>query len=93
LLESIALPSATFAQGFASYTIVTHEGRVAGGVIARQDAGVVVLHDASGAEVRIPRDEIESLTRQEKSLMPEGLTRAMSRDEFRDLLAYLQSLR
>jgi putative heme-binding domain-containing protein len=93
LLESIALPSATFAQGFNSYTVVTSEGKVAGGVIARQDDRVVVLRDASGAEVRLPRESIESITSQEKSLMPEGLPRAMTREEFRDLLAYLKSLR
>jgi hypothetical protein len=33
------------------------------------------------------------MKRAEKSIMPEGLERAMSEQEFRDLLAFLQSLK
>jgi hypothetical protein len=52
-----------------------------------------VLRDSSGAEVRLGRAEIDTLQRQATSLMPEGLERQLSAAEFRDLLAFLQSLR
>src|SRR5262249_16618668 len=91
LLESILWPSSTFAQGYEAYTIATTDGRVLGGLIARQDADVLILRDSSGAETRLRRDEVEELRRSETSLMPGGLERALTREEFRDLLAFLRS--
>jgi putative heme-binding domain-containing protein len=91
LLESILWPSSTFAQGYEPYTVATVDGRVLSGLIARPDADVVVLRDASGAETRLRRDEVEEVRRSGTSLMPEGLARALTRDEFRDLLAFLRS--
>ena len=37
--------------------------------------------------------DIASLERQQLSAMPEGLEQLLTRDQFRDLLAYLQSLK
>jgi putative heme-binding domain-containing protein len=93
LLESIALPSSTFAQGFENYTVVSGDGQVATGVIAWQDDRAIVLRDASGGQSRIGRAAIESMTRHSRSLMPDGLPQAMTREQFRDLLAYLATLR
>jgi hypothetical protein len=47
----------------------------------------------SAAEVRRGRAEIETRQRQATALMPEGLGQQLSAEEFRDLLASLQSLR
>jgi putative heme-binding domain-containing protein len=52
-----------------------------------------VLRDASGAETRLRPEEIKSTGRATVSVMPEGLLNALSRDEIRDLLAYLQKLK
>jgi putative membrane-bound dehydrogenase-like protein len=93
LLESVLLPSSTIAQGYENYQAVMKDGRVFSGVIARQSPEVVVLRDASGADVRLSRGEVESLQRQPTSLMPEGLERNLSPEEFRDLLAFLQGLK
>jgi putative membrane-bound dehydrogenase-like protein len=91
LLESIVWPSSTFAQGFEPYAVATADGRILDGVIARQDAGVVVLRNSTGAETRLRRDEIVELRRSDTSLMPDALAGALTRDELRDLLAFLQS--
>ena len=91
LLESILWPSSTFAQGYEPYTVATADGRVLAGLIARQDADVLILRDSSGAETRLRRGDVEELRRSETSLMPEGLEGALTRDEFRDLLAFLRS--
>jgi putative heme-binding domain-containing protein len=90
LLESILWPSSTFAQGYESYSVATVDGRVLGGLIARQNADVIVLRDSSGGETRLRRDEVEQVRRLETSLMPEGLGRVLTRDEFRDLLAFVR---
>jgi putative heme-binding domain-containing protein len=93
VLESIVLPSSTIAQGYENYLVVTKDGRVVGGVIARQTAEVLVLRDSSGAELRLRKDQIQEINRQATSLMPEGLERTINSAEFRDLLAFLQGLK
>jgi hypothetical protein len=37
------------------------------------------------------RDELAEVRRSETSMMPEGLSRVLTREEFRDLLAFLRS--
>jgi putative heme-binding domain-containing protein len=89
----VVFPSASLAQGFETYRVTTAAGKVLTGTIARQTADVVVLRDSTGAETRVPRDTIESLERQGTSLMPDSLARALTREELRDLLAFLRSLK
>jgi putative heme-binding domain-containing protein len=69
------------------------DGRTAAGVIARRTAGGVVLRDATGAETKVPAGEVEGMIRDRTSLMPDGLTKLMTPEELRDLLAYLRSLK
>jgi hypothetical protein len=52
-----------------------------------------VLRDSSGAELRLRKDQVDAMTRSAVSIMPEGLDKAMRREELRDLLAFLQSLK
>jgi putative heme-binding domain-containing protein len=93
LLESILLPSATFAQGYESYAIKTSEGRELSGVLAHQSADELLLRDTSGTEWPLRRKEIQEMRRQSASLMPAGLEGGLAEEEFRDLMAFLQSLK
>jgi hypothetical protein len=52
-----------------------------------------VLRESSGAETRLRRGDIEEMRRSETSIMPEGLVNVLSREELRDLLAYLAAQR
>ena len=91
IFSDVVLPAATFAQGYESYRVELADGRVAVGVITRRTADGVVLRDAGGAEVRVPARAVEGMTRAPTSLMPDGLARAVTPDELRDLFAYLRS--
>jgi putative membrane-bound dehydrogenase-like protein len=93
VLESILFPSSTIAQGYENYIVTTKDGRSVSGVITRRTSDTVVLRDSSGAELRLRKDQVDAMNRSAISLMPEGLDKAMTRDEFRDLLAFLQSLK
>jgi putative heme-binding domain-containing protein len=93
VLESILFPSSTIAQGYENYIVTTKDGRSVSGVITRRTSDTVVLRDSSGAELRLRKDQVDAMNRSATSLMPEGLDKAMTRDEFRDLLAFLQSLK
>jgi putative heme-binding domain-containing protein len=93
LLESVLAPSSTFAQGYDPYLASGQDGEVRSGVLVSQTADAVVLREASGAELRLARGSIRELRRAETSIMPEGLERALGDAEFRDLMAFLKSLR
>jgi putative heme-binding domain-containing protein len=93
ILEAILAPSATVAQEYETYRVIARNERTATGTIARQSPVELILRDTSGAELRFRKDQIQELTRMKTSLMPEGQERALTEEEFRDLLAYLQSLR
>jgi putative heme-binding domain-containing protein len=93
ILESVVLPSSTIAQGYDHYVAQTNTGEVHAGVIAQPTADVLEIRDSAGNVTRLHKDQVKRLKRQPVSLMPDGLPAAMTKDEFRDLLAYLQSLR
>ncbi len=46
-----------------------------------------------GHEHDFPRKDVESWGAMKLSLMPEGLQKALAVEEFRDLIAYLHSLK
>jgi putative heme-binding domain-containing protein len=93
LIESIVIPSATFAQGYDTYSVTMRDGETFTGVRVAQPDDTLVLRDASGAEIRIDRGQTLAVERQKLSLMPESLLGALSREEIGDLLAYLQGLK
>jgi putative heme-binding domain-containing protein len=93
LVESLALPSATFAQSYEPYRVTLTSDAVLTGVRVRSTDGSFVLRDASGVETRLRQGEIKSTERAAVSIMPDGLLNGLSRDEIRDLLAYLQKLK
>jgi putative heme-binding domain-containing protein len=93
ILESVVLPSSTIAQGFDPYVVQTKSGEVYAGVIPQPSADVLEIRDAAGNTTRVRKDQVARLKRQSVSIMPDGLPAALTREEFRDLLAYLQSLK
>jgi putative heme-binding domain-containing protein len=91
VLINVVNPSAEIREGFESYMVVTTDGRVLSGFLFDQDNQVIVLRGADGQNVTIARDQIDEMTRQQKSLMPEGLLKELTDDQVRDLFAYLQT--
>jgi putative heme-binding domain-containing protein len=91
ILMNIVNPSAEVREGFESYMILTDEGRTASGFLFDQDNRVVVLRGVDGQNITLPRDQIEEMIPQKKSLMPEGLLKPLTAQQVRDLFAYLRS--
>jgi putative membrane-bound dehydrogenase-like protein len=93
LLESVVYPSATIVRGYETYIVQTKEGRAFAGLLARETADAVYLKTAERMEIRVPRSAVESIAPGRQSIMPQGLEAKMNRDEMRDLIAYLRSLK
>lgn len=93
LTESIVYPSASFAREFNTHTIITDAGRVHTGIISRRTKEALWLRTADLAEISIPLDQIDELNESPTSLMPQGIDKNLTAEEFRDLLAFLQGLK
>jgi putative membrane-bound dehydrogenase-like protein len=93
LLESVVYPSATIVRGYETYIVQTKDGRTITGLMARDTADAVYLQTAERTEVRVPRGAIDSISPGKQSIMPQGLEGKMTRDELRDVIAYLKSLK
>jgi len=90
LLEAIVLPSESFVPGHEVYRVVT-EREIYSGVMGRSTPEAVRLITGPGDEVRIPRKEIKKMEHAPVSLMPEGFDEILTRQEMRDLIAYLRA--
>ncbi|HZE95714.1 MAG TPA: PVC-type heme-binding CxxCH protein [Planctomycetota bacterium] len=93
LLESVVFPSASFARGYEPYLIRTKDGAVLDGLISRETADAIYLFTAERNEKRVPRASIDMIQMGKISIMPQGLDAQLSRDELRDLIAFLRSLK
>lgn len=65
---------------------------MSGSLVAQGPDGVS-LRDGAGAVRRVRTEDVVSLERQQLSAMLEGLEQLLTREQFRDLIAYLQSLK
>jgi len=78
--------------GFRPATVVTKEGRTIRGVLKNEhNFSIQLLGDDDRLHLLIS-DEIASMERGEKSIMPTDYDERLSEEEFRDLLAFLSRL-
>jgi putative membrane-bound dehydrogenase-like protein len=91
LIESVLEPSKIIKTGFETETVVTTAGKTLSGLV--KDEGTHLRVQNLDLDVRIPKAEVEQRSVQRISIMPEGQEAQLSRREFIDLIAYLQSLR
>jgi putative heme-binding domain-containing protein len=75
------------------WQLVTHEGLTHSGMIVEENNGQIVLGNLEGVLTKVKTKEIESRIAQPKSIMPAKLVDLLTTEEFRDLVAYLESLR
>jgi putative heme-binding domain-containing protein len=89
LLTDIIDPSRSVENNFRAYTVMTTAGRVFTGLLASESKTAVELFDAEGKKQTILRSDIEKLVASNKSLMPDGFEKQLTRQELTDLLEFL----
>ncbi len=92
LLEAVVLPNAKIAEGFETVVLVDDLGAVHTGVLRGETDAYVEIITADGATKRIEKETIEA-RRKGNSAMPADLEKHLKREDLRDLVAYLVSLR
>ena len=93
LCEDVLNPSRNVDPVFRQTAIVLKDGDLLNGLVRREEGERLVLVDATGKEVGIPKSSVESRNELETSLMPDNFAEAISTDEFRHLMAFLLSQR
>jgi putative heme-binding domain-containing protein len=91
LVESLLLPNKAVKENYHSLLVSTSTGRQYTGIKVRQTKTELVLRTAEDKEVAIPIKDIEEQM-PGGSLMPEGLTDALTRSELLDLVRFLSEL-
>jgi putative membrane-bound dehydrogenase-like protein len=89
LLTDIIDPSRSVENNFRAYTVMTAAGRVFTGLLASESKTAVELFDSEGKKQTILRADIEKLVASNKSLMPDGFEKQLTRQELTDLLEFL----
>lgn len=89
LLENIVDPSASVAQEYRMQVVETLDGRLITGLVESENDNSITVVNANDRFV-IPQADIDSRTKSEVSVMPNGLLEPLSDREIRDLFGYLQ---
>ncbi|MEO0446919.1 MAG: hypothetical protein AAF191_12670, partial [Verrucomicrobiota bacterium] len=93
LVESILWPARQIKEGYQASTLVTKDGQVISGFDDGYRQGFYHVRNlATGEVTRIRRGEVKSETKT-GSMMPAGLTASLDRQELRDLIKYLTTLK
>ena len=92
LIDSILEPGKEVAPQFTTWNMLDTDGVVHSGMIVHENKGKTVLGDAEGKLIDLETIDIDVRTPLRTSIMPEKLEDRMTVREFRDLLAFLQSL-
>ncbi len=92
IVRAILEPSEDFAPQYQAWLIATDDGLVHTGLqIDHKARGAIEMLTTEGRVVRFKAEQIEAYRASPQSIMPEGLEANLSVEEFRDLVAYLES--
>ncbi|MBE7497044.1 MAG: DUF1080 domain-containing protein [Verrucomicrobiaceae bacterium] len=89
LLSDILDPNRMFEARWSAYSIETKDGRVLSGLVQSETPDSVVLAMMGGAKETISRSAIKEMKSLDRTLMPDGLEAAISKEQMSDLLAFL----
>lgn len=93
ILDNILNPSREIDPKFKVYLAVTNEGQVFTGLLVEKTDASVSLKDQQGKVTQLKTADIDTLSQEQQSLMPELLLREMTAEQVADLLEYLSSMK
>jgi putative heme-binding domain-containing protein len=91
IVNSILNPSLNIKEQYVTKVILTADGEVVTGIVIDRNDERVRLKDASGKVITLAIGDIES-EKDGPSLMPQGLTKFLTHDEFLDLARFITEL-
>jgi putative membrane-bound dehydrogenase-like protein len=89
LVESVLQPSRTIAPSYGTFVATLQSGKLLSGVKIAETDTTVTLADNQGQKHMLVKRDIETLQASSVSVMPEGLEKRLTEDEFVDLIGFL----
>ncbi len=93
LIESLLEPSRQIVEGYRTSNVLTKAGQVFVGIVKDENDDSFAIEDAEGKRTTLKRNDVEAVRKSDVSLMPDALAATLSKDEFTDLIAYMETLR
>jgi len=91
LLSDILDPNRMFEARWTAYQIDTNDGRSLSGLIANETNDAIELVMMGGLRETVSRSAIKDMKSLDRTLMPEGLEAAITKEQMSDLMAFLRS--
>ncbi len=92
LLHSVIAPSRDIDKKYQTQSFLMDSGQIVMGLVKSETKELTIVLDSQGKEIRLNNDEIEDVSKNEVSIMPD-MTEVLTRTEVRDLVAYLSTLK
>ena len=92
LFTAIAIPSRDVSARYQSTIVQTKDGKTYSGLVIYESVDGFILRNGTGQTFRIEASQVDEKRKSPVSLMPTGLLKDLSPQDFADLYAYLQSL-
>jgi putative heme-binding domain-containing protein len=89
LLSDILDPNRMFEARWSAYSVETKDGRTLSGLIQNETSDAIVLAMMGGAKETLSRSAIKDMKSLDRTLMPDGLEAAISKEQMSDLIAFL----
>ena len=93
LIQSILEPSANIMTGYSLSVIKTKDNAVFSGIIKHSSAEQLVIAGPGDIRHRLAKSDIKDHSTSPVSMMPSNLYATLSKDEFSNLIAYLENLK
>ena len=93
LIESVLEPSRQIVEGYRQAIVSMADGKILTGVVKRESSDELTIVDAKGQKYDVRKSQVDGRKIGDVSIMPDGLASGISRQEFADLIAYLETLR
>jgi putative heme-binding domain-containing protein len=93
LIASVLYPSQKIFSGYEPVIVATGDGRILTGILKRESPEEIEIQDADAKTLVLKAGEIDERKTSDVSLMPSGLAEGLSKEDFADVIAYLESLK
>jgi putative membrane-bound dehydrogenase-like protein len=93
LIQSVLYPSSKISSGYEPVVIATSDGKVLTGILKSETGDALEIEDVDAKRIKIAKDDVDDRKKSDVSLMPNGLAEGLSKQDFADLIAYLETLK
>jgi putative membrane-bound dehydrogenase-like protein len=93
LMEDVLDPNRNVDQTLRLTNVALKNGQIVSGLLSREEGEVLIVVDAQGKEIRVPKSSVEERTTSPLSPMPANLVDQITEADFYRLMAFLLSKR